>query len=109
MTVLSLTDVVGYGAALMTLVTFAQKRMQVMRVSAIAANILFIGYGALGPFYPVALLHLVLLPLNLLRLAEHRRGARLSGEPGSLPLIEQWHRALQEPDDRFNQSDAAHT
>jgi hypothetical protein len=70
MTDVSLTDTLGYCAALMTLVTFAQTRMLSMRVTAIAANVLFIGYGLLGGHHPVAVLHFTLLPLNLIRLAE---------------------------------------
>ena len=94
MSSLSFTDVIGYAAALMTLVTFAQRRMLVMRLSAIAANLLFISYGALGSFYPVAVLHLVLLPLNIMRLSEQWLGTgKLKGRRPGAPLIEQWHRA----------------
>jgi len=87
------TDAVGSAAAVMTLVTFARPRMLAMRMSAIAANLLFIGYGALGGFYPVAALHVVLLPLNILRLAEQGVGSgRLQGHGYGAPLIEQWQR-----------------
>jgi hypothetical protein len=37
---------------------------------AIAANLFFIGYGALGLLYPVLFLHLILLPLNVMRLVQ---------------------------------------
>jgi hypothetical protein len=74
-----LTDVLGSAASAATLLTFAQKRMWPMRISAIAANLFFIGYGALGLLYPVLFLHLVLLPLNvarLIQLVEQDRGHR---------------------------------
>ena len=63
-------EVLGCAAAAATLLTFAQKRMWSMRISAIAANLFFIGYGALGLLYPVLFLHLILLPLNVMRLVQ---------------------------------------
>jgi hypothetical protein len=42
---------------------------------AIASNIAFIAYGALAEVTPVLLLHVVLLPVNVLRLAESVRSA----------------------------------
>ena len=65
-----LGEVLGVAASGATLLTFAQKRMWPMRISAIAANLFFIGYGALGLLYPVLFLHLVLLPLNVARLVQ---------------------------------------
>ena len=64
-------DAIGYSAGFATLITFAQRRIVPMRLFAVGANLLFISYGILGSFYPVALLHLILLPLNVFRLAEH--------------------------------------
>ncbi|RDI57977.1 hypothetical protein [Microvirga subterranea] len=65
---LSSIDALGYAASLLTLVTFAQRTMLPMRIMAIGANICFIGYGAMGQFMPVLMLHLILLPINLARL-----------------------------------------
>jgi hypothetical protein len=60
-----------------------------MRVTAIAANLLFIGYGTLGSFYPVALLHFVLLPLSAARLAEQWGGWSMRrGKLGDMPVSE---------------------
>ena len=39
-----------------------------MRIFALGANVCFIAYGVMGWFMPVLVLHLVLLPINLLRL-----------------------------------------
>ena len=86
-------DCLGFVASGATLLAFAQRRMLPMRVSAIAANLFFIGYGALGPFYPVLALHLILLPLNIKRLVERRRRklpvAAASGDR-KVTLLEEW-------------------
>ena len=61
-------DLLGYAASGLTLATFAQRSMLPMRILALAANVFFIGYGAMGVYLPVLILHLVLLPINLVRL-----------------------------------------
>jgi hypothetical protein len=66
---LSWIDVFGYAASGLTLATFAQRSMLPMRILALGANICFIGYGAMGWFMPVLALHLVLLPINLVRIS----------------------------------------
>ena len=87
---LSLIDLVGAAAAASTLVAFAQKSMLPMRISAIAANVLFIIYGGLGPYYPVLILHVILLPLNIGRLVQCVRVDLTKMESGS--LIDDWRR-----------------
>ena len=64
-------DLLGWIAALLTVVTFAQRSMIPLRVTAILASIFFIAYGARGHFLPVLTLHAILLPLNSLRLLMH--------------------------------------
>jgi hypothetical protein len=66
-------DLLGWIAALLTVVTFAQRSMIPLRVTAILANVFFIAYGAIGHFLPVLTLHVVLLPVNSTRLAVHLR------------------------------------
>jgi hypothetical protein len=66
----SLVDLCGFVAATMTLATFAQRAMLRMRVTALFANVFFIVYGWLGLFYPVLILHMILLPVNTVRLRE---------------------------------------
>jgi hypothetical protein len=66
--ILGLIDAFGYAASGLTLATFAQKAMLPMRIMAIGANFCFIGYGAMGWFMPVLVLHVILLPINLVRL-----------------------------------------
>jgi hypothetical protein len=65
---LSWIDVLGYAASGLTLATFAQRSMVPMRILALGANVCFIGYGAMGVYLPVLILHVVLLPINLVRL-----------------------------------------
>jgi hypothetical protein len=49
------------------------KTMIPLRYCAIASNVAFIIYGFFGEIYPVLVLHLLLLPLNIKRLLEIRR------------------------------------
>jgi CRP/FNR family cyclic AMP-dependent transcriptional regulator len=58
----------GYLGALMTLATFSMKTMLHLRMMGIVANLAFITYGLLDHVYPVLLLHMTLLPLNVWRL-----------------------------------------
>lgn len=58
----------GYLGALMTLATFSMKTMLHLRMVGIVANLAFITYGVLNHVYPVLLLHMILLPLNVWRL-----------------------------------------
>jgi hypothetical protein len=85
--VLVWVDVFGYAASSLTLATFAQRSMLPMRWLALCANVCFITYGALGMYMPVLVLHLILLPINLLRLRA-LRGERTASakEPDSMRM-----------------------
>ncbi len=67
------TEMFGYLGAIFTLTTFSMKTMIRLRMVGIVANFVFITYGVLGHVYPVLLLHLTLLPLNLFRLQQLQR------------------------------------
>ena len=67
------TEMAGYLAALLVFLTFYMKTMVPLRVVGICSNCIFIIYGYLGGLYPVLILHLILLPLNGLRLREMLR------------------------------------
>jgi hypothetical protein len=67
---LRLTEWLGYVAAALVFATFYTKTMVPLRVIAIASNFLFIAYGYLHPAYPVLVLHVALLPLNIWRLRQ---------------------------------------
>ena len=63
-------DALGFVAAVFVLLSYAQRGARPMRRFAIFANGAFISYGVLAGAFPVLALHLVLLPVNLLRYAE---------------------------------------
>jgi hypothetical protein len=69
---------IGYLASALVLTTFCMRDMAALRCLAIASNLAFIAYGALAGLGPVLVLHLLLLPVNLLRLVDVRRSAALA-------------------------------
>jgi len=66
---MSAVEVVGYLASALVLATFCMRDMVSLRCLAIASNLAFIAYGALADLGPVLVLHLLLLPVNVGRLA----------------------------------------
>jgi CRP-like cAMP-binding protein len=64
----TLTEALGYAAALLVLLTFSMRTMVHLRAVGIASNVFFIAYGYMSGAYPIMLLHCILLPLNSLRL-----------------------------------------
>ena len=67
---MSVGELSGYLAAALVFLTFYMKTMVPLRTVGICSNCAFIIYGYLGGLYPVLILHLILLPLNSLRLRE---------------------------------------
>jgi CRP/FNR family cyclic AMP-dependent transcriptional regulator len=63
-------EILGYIGALLTFATYSMKRMIPLRIIGILSNIFFAAYGFLAPVYPQLVLHIVLLPLNVVRLRE---------------------------------------
>jgi CRP-like cAMP-binding protein len=63
-------DILGYAASASVLVTFCMSTMVPLRVIAICSNVLFAAFGALAHIYPVMVLHLVLFPVNTVRLIQ---------------------------------------
>lgn len=66
-------DALGYTASALVLLTFCMSSMRRLRVAAIASNVAFISYALAAHLLPVLLLHGILLPVNLYRLAQIRR------------------------------------
>jgi hypothetical protein len=64
------TQWLGYGAAALVLVTFSVRSITVLRIVAIASNLMFIAYAIRAGLVPVLVLHALLLPTNLFRLRE---------------------------------------
>ncbi len=63
-------DVLGYAASLLVLTTFCINTMLRLRWVAIGSNILFMLFGYLARIYPVMILHVILFPVNFVRLVQ---------------------------------------
>lgn len=63
-------EFVGYIAAAITVATFWMRTMIPLRVAGIASNVAWIAYGALASVYPPLILHVLVLPLNAVRLRQ---------------------------------------
>jgi CRP/FNR family transcriptional regulator, cyclic AMP receptor protein len=72
----NLPELSGYVASTLVLLTFVAKDMRLLRTVAIFSNLAFITYGTLEWLLPVLFLHMLLLPLNVVRLAEIVRGTQ---------------------------------
>jgi hypothetical protein len=68
-----ITEMTGYVASALVLLTFMAKDARLMRVVAIFSNLAFMIYGALANVSPVLFLHILLLGVNAIRLAEIQR------------------------------------
>ncbi|MGE5513234.1 MAG: hypothetical protein ACM31O_18545 [Bacteroidota bacterium] len=66
---------VGFLASTLVLLTFLMKDMRRLRAMALCSNVAFIIYGGIHELMPVVALHLLLLPLNFVRLMEVRGSA----------------------------------
>jgi hypothetical protein len=80
-------DIVGYWASTMVFLTFVTKDMRLLRILAIFSNIAFLTYGFLAWLPPVFCLHLILLPINTLRLREML-------QTGNCPVWSHWLQTL---------------
>ena len=60
----------GYIASLLVLLTFCMREMVWLRAVALSSNIAFITYGYMATLPPVFLLHIILFPINVLRLMQ---------------------------------------
>jgi len=76
----NLSGISGYVASALVLLTFVAKDMRLLRTVAIFSNLAFITYGTVEWLPPVLFLHMVLLPLNIVRLAEIVRAPRATGD-----------------------------
>jgi CRP/FNR family cyclic AMP-dependent transcriptional regulator len=81
----NLSGMSGYIASTLVLFTFVAKDMRLLRTTAIFSNVAFITYGAIEWLPPVLFLHLVLLPLNIIRLSEVIRKDKIAGNPTPQP------------------------
>jgi CRP/FNR family cyclic AMP-dependent transcriptional regulator len=70
---MSWVELLGYTASAAVLASFCMSTMIPLRILALASNVLFMLYGYFDGLLPVLLLHAILLPVNLLRLAQFQR------------------------------------
>ncbi len=69
-------ELLGYAASAAVLATFCMSTMIPLRILALVSNVLFILYGYFDGLLPVVLLHVTLLPVNLVRLMQFQRLVR---------------------------------
>jgi len=67
---MSWIDFIGYTACASVFATFCMSEMVPLRVVAICSNVLFAAFGAMAHIHPVLVLHVVLLPVNVVRLVK---------------------------------------
>jgi hypothetical protein len=60
-------DILGWFAASLVFATFCARHMVPLRALAIISNIAFIGYGYLDHLWPIVVLHMAMLPMNVTR------------------------------------------
>jgi hypothetical protein len=87
-------EIAAWVASVLVFTTFFMKTMAPLRLIAIASNVAFIAYALLGLRYgifgkilPIFVLHLLLLPLNVMRLCEMKKRTTGSGEGARAPRI----------------------
>jgi hypothetical protein len=92
-------DAIGWGASALMLMTFTCECARSLRTFAVAANLAFIAYGWTSGLAPVLVLHLVLLPINVVRLVGALRASAAASVPvpGHLGLQRLDHTARCEP------------
>ena len=83
-------DIVGYAAAIAVLGSFCMSTIVPLRILAVLSNVLFGVYGVLAHLYPVFFLHMILLPINLFKLA--RTGLSAEARRVSGPVLPQRER-----------------
>jgi CRP/FNR family transcriptional regulator, cyclic AMP receptor protein len=74
-------DAIGYLAGFLLVLTFFMRRMVPLRIVAICSSVAWLVYGALGGLYPIIILHIVLLPLNIYRLWQALREGQSETAP----------------------------
>jgi CRP/FNR family transcriptional regulator, cyclic AMP receptor protein len=85
-----LIDIVGYLASTLVLLTFCMGTMFKLRAVAICSNLAFVVYGFSAQVYPVFLLHLILLPINVVLLSRMTSLVREANRAASTDLSPSW-------------------
>ena len=76
---MSWVDGLGFCASFAVLASFCMTTIVSLRLVALTSNVLFGTYGLIAHIYPVVFLHLMLLPINLVKLYRLRWQKRATG------------------------------
>ena len=76
---MSWVDGLGFCASFAVLASFCMTTIVSLRLVALTSNVLFSTYGLIAHIYPVVFLHLMLLPINLVKLYRLRWQKSASG------------------------------
>ena len=82
---MSHSDDIGFLASALVLAAFGMKDMINLRIVAICSNIAFIAYALVLNLTPILILHVMLLPLNVWRLAQALQSSH--GDLGKLTQV----------------------
>jgi hypothetical protein len=72
------SELAGFVASALVLITFTLRDMRALRLTAILSNVAFIIYAATNWLVPILALHLLLLPINVSRLREASRKSSIA-------------------------------
>jgi hypothetical protein len=94
---MTLINSVGYLASALVLLTFCMNTMLSLRVVAICSNFAFISYGVGAGLYPVLILHIILLPLNVMLLFRMLKLLRKAKLAAATDLSPRWLQPFMQP------------
>ncbi|MEM0949853.1 MAG: hypothetical protein AAGK37_20820 [Pseudomonadota bacterium] len=78
-------DLIGLAAGIFVILAFYARTPRWLRRFAIVSNVLFMAYASEMRLWPIFVLHAILLPLNVLRLAEETAVTR---QDPNLPMTD---------------------
>ena len=94
---MTLVEAVGYLASTLVLLTFCMSTMLSLRAAAICSNVAFIIYGFGAGLYPVLILHVILLPLNIVLLVRMITLLRRAKRAAATDLSPLWMQPFMRP------------
>jgi CRP/FNR family transcriptional regulator, cyclic AMP receptor protein len=94
---MTLINDIGYLASALVLLTFCMSTMLSLRAVAICSNFAFISYGLGARLYPVLVLHIILLPLNVILLFRMMNLLRKAKLAAATDLSPAWLQPFMQP------------
>jgi CRP/FNR family cyclic AMP-dependent transcriptional regulator len=74
-------EMVGYTGTGLTVVAYGMKQIVPLRIAAILSSVAFLSYGLLTQSYPLVLMEVLLMPINIYRLVETLLERRRTPKP----------------------------